>query len=53
MDSAHIQVSTDKWKNLEELKNGRYITGVTPYPGHATAEEKQCVNQQFKHEYAI
>ncbi|EPE6974019.1 hypothetical protein VC562_28690 [Citrobacter freundii] len=53
MDSAHIQVSTDKWKNLEELKNSRYITGVTPYPGHATADVQQWLNLRFKPEYAI
>ena len=48
-----LQVSTDKWKNLEELKNGRYITGITPYPRHATADVQQWLNLRFKPEYAI
>lgn len=48
-----FQVSTGKWKNLDELKNGRYITGVTPYPGHATADVQQWLNLRFKPEYAI
>ena len=48
-----LQVSTDKWKNLEELKKGRYITGITPYPSHATADVQQWLNLRFKPEYAI
>ncbi|ENU3552560.1 hypothetical protein NBA69_20225 [Salmonella sp. NW1258] len=48
-----FQVSTDKWKNLKELTNGRYITGITPYPVHATAEIQQWLNLRFKPEYAI
>uniref|UniRef100_UPI0031FCD91F LysM peptidoglycan-binding domain-containing protein n=1 Tax=Citrobacter freundii TaxID=546 RepID=UPI0031FCD91F len=48
-----FQVSTDDWKNLNELKNGRYITGVTPYPDHATADVQQWLNLRFKPEYAI
>ncbi|QCA20632.1 LysM peptidoglycan-binding domain-containing protein [Citrobacter freundii] len=48
-----FQVSTDDWKNLNELKNGRYIKGVTPYPDHATADVQQWLNLRFKPEYAI
>ncbi len=31
-------------KNLEEL---RYITGITPYPRHATADVQQWLNLRF------
>ncbi|EDX3117335.1 LysM peptidoglycan-binding domain-containing protein [Salmonella enterica subsp. enterica serovar Mississippi] len=48
-----FQVSTDEWKNLKELKNDRYITGVTPYPDHATADVQEWLNLRFKPEYAI
>lgn len=48
-----FQVSTGEWKNLKELKRGRYITGVTPYPFHATADVQQWLNLRFKPEYAI
>ena len=50
MDIAHVSISTGKWKNLEEL---RYITGITPYPRHATADVQQWLNLRFKPEYAI
>ena len=44
MDIAHVSISTGQWKNLEEL---RYITGITPYPRHATADVQQWLNLRF------
>ena len=48
-----FQVSADVWKNLKELKEGRYITGITPYPSHATPDVQAWLNLRFKPEYAI
>ncbi|HHW9082592.1 TPA: LysM peptidoglycan-binding domain-containing protein [Salmonella enterica] len=53
VNEKKFQVSKDNWKNLKELKKGRYITGITPYPVHATAEVQQWLNLRFKPEYAI
>ena len=53
MDSAHIQVSTDKWKTLDELKNVIYINGIMLCPRRATADVQQWLNLRFKPEYAI
>jgi LysM domain. len=48
-----FQVSPDTWKNLHELKAERYITGITPYPAHATSEVQTWLNLRFNPEYAI
>lgn len=48
-----FQISPDIWKNLRELKSEHYITGVTPYPSHATSEIQAWLNLRFNPEYAI
>ncbi|MFC3188830.1 LysM peptidoglycan-binding domain-containing protein [Pseudocitrobacter faecalis] len=48
-----FQISTNTWKNLNELKKDRNITGITPYPSHATTDVLKWLNQRFNPEYAI
>ncbi|HCJ7726273.1 TPA: hypothetical protein NV432_003834 [Citrobacter freundii] len=48
-----FQVSTGKWKTLDELKNVIYINGIMLYPRRATADVQQWLNLRFKPEYAI
>lgn len=53
INEKKFQVSPDTWKNLHELKAERYITGITPYPAHATSEVQTWLNLRFNPEYAI
>ncbi|WP_407732381.1 LysM peptidoglycan-binding domain-containing protein [Pseudocitrobacter faecalis] len=48
-----FQILDDIWKNLDELNNERRITGITPYPSHATLNVQKWLNQRFDPEYAI
>ena len=48
-----FQVSKDSWKSLKELQRENYITGVTPYPRHATPDVQSWLDLRFNPEYAI